>query len=416
MVDLSAAKTGSSSDALAQVGSRLLRARIRLALSQPFLATALMRLPFLEVSEASWCQTMATDGYHIFFNAGWIVGLKDTEIRGVLAHEVLHVVFDHINRKKSRRPELWNLAGDYAINLLLLEQGFRLPAGGAIERSFTGMSAEEIYEKLQKKGDKRNNSIGRFTSTSENNDLTEDTVPLTGLDLIDPSDPRVQAHHNTDTPDRQQIAELCAELQQDVQSKLQGKAAALFKIECLAANNAKIDWRAVMRSWLLDRVKSDWSSMPFSKKHIHRGLYFPSLGIASLGHIVFAMDTSASMENEEISEIISEIRAFRETFPCRLTVIQSDADISDLKEYEEMDSSEIPKLMEINGRGGTSFIPVFDWINQAPMGSNVVLIYATDGYGDFPQLRPTYPVLWLVTKDGLLANKFPFGVVVRLSG
>ncbi len=416
MASSSPAEVKPSAEARAQVGPRLLRARIRLALSQPFLATALMRLPFREVVDSSWCQTMATDGYHIFFNAAWTARLKDSEIRGVLAHEVLHVVFDHIGRQKSRQPELWNLAGDYAINLLLSEQGFRLPIGGAIEVGFSGMSAEEIYEKLQQQEGKKKRSSGRFISDSGDLDAMDSTIPLAGTDLIDPNDPRVQAHHNSDTPDREQLAELRAELQHDMQSKLQGRAGSLFKIECLAADSAKIDWRAVMRSWLLDRVKSDWSSIPFSKKHIHRGLYFPSLGIASLGHIVFAMDTSGSMADDELSEIIAEIRAFRETFPCRLTIIQADAVISDVKEYEEMDGTEIPKRMQITGRGGTSFVPIFDWIHQAPIGSSVVLIYATDGYGSFPKVKPRYPVLWLATKSAIQADQFPFGVVVRMKG
>jgi hypothetical protein len=43
------AEVNPSAEVRAQVASRLLRARIRLALSQPFLATALMRLPFREV-------------------------------------------------------------------------------------------------------------------------------------------------------------------------------------------------------------------------------------------------------------------------------------------------------------------------------------------------------------------------------
>lgn len=416
MASSSPAKARISVEELANVGARILRARIRLALSQPFLASALMRLPLREVAESSWCQTMATDGHHIFFNPVWTANLKDNEIRGVLAHEVLHVVFDHNGRRKSRHAELWNLAADYAINLLLSEQGFRLPKGGAIDRSFSGMPAEEIYESLLKVGNVTKNFKGKFFSDSDSDlsETMENTVPPTGTDLIEPGDPRAQAHHGANTPDREQLAELRAELMRDMESKLKGRAAALFKIECLAADDSKIDWRAVMRSWLLDRVKSDWSSIPFSKKHIHRGMYFPSLGIASLGHIVFAIDTSGSMSEDELSEIVAEIRAFRETFPCRLTIIQADAAIGDIKEYEEMDGTEIPKRMAITGRGGTSFIPIFDWIDQAPIGSSVVLIYATDGYGDFPKTKPSYPVLWLAIKRSIDPGKFPFGVVVRM--
>ncbi len=401
-------------DARDQIGPRLLRARIRLALSHPFFATALMRLPLREISDATWCPTMATDGYHVFFNAEWTARLTDSEIRGVLAHEVLHVVLNHIDRQKARRADLWNLAADYAINLLLCQQGFRVPAGGAIERHYEGMSAEEIYEKLLKQEKLIGHAQrGASIASGDAND-TDSIIPLAGPDLIDPSDPRVQAHHSAQTPDREQLAELRAELQHDMHAKLAGRAAAQFKIECLAAGESNIDWRSVMRSWLFDRVKVDWSSIPFSKKYVHRGLYFPSLGVASVGQIVFAIDTSGSMTGDELGEIISEIRAFRETFPCRLTVLQADAAITDCKEYEEMDGTDVPNRMPIKGRGGTSFLPVFDWMRQASIPYSVVLIYATDGYGTFPEAKPGYPVLWLATKRAIEFSRFPFGIVVRM--
>ena len=70
------------------LNDRLVRARVRLALAHPFLATALMRLPLCEVVGQGWCATAATDGYHIFYNPDWIAGLDDPSLRGLLAHEV----------------------------------------------------------------------------------------------------------------------------------------------------------------------------------------------------------------------------------------------------------------------------------------------------------------------------------------
>lgn len=122
----------------ARVAERVLRGRIRLALSQPFLATALMRLPVREVTQSSWCTTAATDGYHLFYNPAWVAGLADAELRGVLAHEVLHVLFAHGQRRGGRTAQRWNVACDFAINLLLVEQGFRLPEGGLIAKRWQG--------------------------------------------------------------------------------------------------------------------------------------------------------------------------------------------------------------------------------------------------------------------------------------
>ena len=42
------------------------------------------------------------------------------------------------------------------------------------------------------------------------------------------------------------------------------------------------------------------------------------------------------------------------------------------------------------------------------------LIYLTDGYGDFPKAS-TAPTMWIVCKDGLETNQFPFGEVIRIS-
>ena len=72
------------------------------------------------------------------------------------------------------------------------------------------------------------------------------------------------------------------------------------------------------------------------------------------------------------------------------------------------------------GRGGTSFVPFFDYLKKHGeennlLGNNKLSIYFTDGYGDFPSQEPNNPTMWLVCKDGLETQSFPFGEVVRIS-
>ena len=50
--------------------------------------------------------------------------------------------------RRGDASQRWNHACDLAINLLLLEQGFRLPESGLMDRSYAGLSAEQIYERL----------------------------------------------------------------------------------------------------------------------------------------------------------------------------------------------------------------------------------------------------------------------------
>jgi predicted metal-dependent peptidase len=347
----------------------------------------------------------------IFYNAAWVSNLKSTELRGVLAHEVLHVLFQHAGRRSNRDPELWNIAADHAINLLLLEQGFMLPSAGFANPAYAGLSAEQIYALLPKKAAF---AMPLKTKAGLNSDDLEGTglVPNVGLDVLDPNHPAIVGLRDSDMPDKEQLNEICSSLRTEAASHLQGNAAGFFLSECTAIEDSRIDWRDILRGWLVDRIKSDWSMWPCAKKHLHRNLYLPSVGIEAPGHIVFAIDTSGSMSDQDLSEIFSELRAFRETFPSQLTVIQCDAVIQCITSYEPMDGEEIPKKMPVKGRGGTDFRPVFDWIRENAMGA--YLIYATDGFGTFPDEDETGGVIWLLAKYHKHADMFPFGICVKV--
>jgi len=395
----------------ADIEKSILKARIALSLRQPFLASAIMRLPIRDATSFGWCKTMSTDGYYIFFNVDWVAELTSSEIRGVLAHEVLHVLFQHSTRRANRNPELWNIAADHAINLLLLEQGFALPSGGFADQAFKGMSAERIYSLLPQKvsyadSDRRRKS--GYHSDPENSG----NLPNIGADVLDPDITAVIAARDTDRPDQEQLNQICEGLRSDALSKLKGSAASFFLSECVAIDESKIDWRDLLRGWLIDRIKNDWSIWPCSKKHLYRGLYLPSVGIEAPGHIIFAIDTSGSMSDQELAEIFSELKTYRETFPSRLTVIQCDATIQSIVTYDEMDGEEIPSVNKLLGRGGTDFRPVFNWIDDNARGAH--LIYSTDGFGTFPLSDETGGVIWLLPKNHSDKSKFPFGVCIKI--
>src|SRR5262249_28092125 len=99
--------------------SKVQRARLQPMLRHPYPAAALGRLPVVNADELGWCETMATDGYTIYFNSSFCEGLSEDALVGVFAHEVLHCILGHIDRRGSRHRVLWNVAIDHATNLLL---------------------------------------------------------------------------------------------------------------------------------------------------------------------------------------------------------------------------------------------------------------------------------------------------------
>ena len=86
---------------LQAIHDRILKARIALALRQPYLASGLMRLPIRSV-QSSYCPTFATDGFVIYYNPTYVQSLTDEEVRGVMAHELMHVILKSLERQGQR--------------------------------------------------------------------------------------------------------------------------------------------------------------------------------------------------------------------------------------------------------------------------------------------------------------------------
>ena len=380
------------------VDERLMKARITLCLTAPYLAGALMQLP---ISEApSFISTFATDGFRIYYNRTYAASLTDSEIRGALCHELLHVLTESRARRNGRDPRLWNVACDYAINEMLLAMGFHLPAGALYKNEFIPLAAEEIYELLKKEPGSPlprlsmpivpSRNLGALPKSLRDDVIADCSALSAGLSPDDKTGP-------VDEESRRILLKSLKKSFLENARKTGLFSSALLK-KIAMSDTSVVDWRALLQHWLTDRLKSDWSLFPPSKKALWQGLLLPSVGTPVPSRLVFAVDTSGSMTDGELSQIYTEIRAFRETFPTPLVVVQCDDDIQSVKEYEAFEDFEDPTLVDVYGGGGTDFRPIFKWIDENESGSPSILIHATDGYGIFPKIC-SVPVLWLLTRN-----------------
>jgi hypothetical protein len=105
-------------------------------------------------------RTMATDGFSIHYDPGFVLAKPEEEITFVICHEIMHNVLFHFARKMTD-PDLWNVAADYALNQLLEGVG-KMPKESLYpgcgyhpdDSKFVNLSAEQIYEWLVKSGSK----------------------------------------------------------------------------------------------------------------------------------------------------------------------------------------------------------------------------------------------------------------------
>jgi predicted metal-dependent peptidase len=408
------------------VEQKLTRARTQLLLNQPFFGSLCLRLKL----SSGPVPTMATDGRRILYSPSFVESLNPAELESTLAHEVVHVALGHHCRRKEREPKTWNEAADYAVNPILIGNGFTLPAGALVDPSFDNLSVEEIYARLIQRpsggasetpspplanpsggagqqpdnpSPSAPNSQPAGSSSSppgqqppQNSDGSPDEHPMCEdrpggfgevLDATNgdgnpasPAEKSRQEHEWAIAADQAlRSAKMCGREPGNVTRLLQ------------ESRQSRQDWRAILRDFVTATMPCDYRWTPPNRRHISRGLYLPSVDRTGLGKIVVAVDTSGSIGTRELEQFAGEISAIaEEARPEAIHVVYCDAAVQSSQEF----GSGEPIELEPQGGGGTDFRPVFDWVAQNAINP-VCLLYLTDlccySYPDPPE----YPVLWV---------------------
>jgi predicted metal-dependent peptidase len=130
---------------------KLAKAKADLIFDFPFFATLIMQQP---ITEDAGIPTFATDGKSIRYNAKFLETLSVSEILFVLAHEVLHMCFEHMFRLENKDARTWNEAADYVINQVLVDEKVgSMPVGGLLNPDLVKQgegTAEGVYSVLSR--------------------------------------------------------------------------------------------------------------------------------------------------------------------------------------------------------------------------------------------------------------------------
>ena len=123
-----------------------------------------------------------------------------------------------------------------------------------------------------------------------------------------------------------------------------------------------------------------------------------------------AIDTSGSMSNEDLERIMVEIFDIIGSRKCEVTIIECDAEIQ--RVYKACSVKDVS--FDIQGRGGTSFVPVIEYVNANRYFRDAILIYFTDGMGDRSIPRPlTLRTMWVLQDDQCeLSVGTPYGEIL----
>ena len=399
---------------------------------QPFFGSLALRLPIR--ADASR-ETVASDGREIRYSPRWIAEAQAHVIETAMARIVLACALKHHTRRGARDPERWQRASQLVTHGLLRDAGFTLPPDA---EAWDGISVEQAYDRLPESepddgdrggnapsggGDAGTDSAGMPPSAHSGSDYdpggSDDGAghgdPQDGDDQD--TDPGADAPPSCDPAGTGEVmdapagggdgeagpspADIAAEEQAWDEAmhqaaslaKAQGKLPGAVEDTVRGAHVSTVDWRTLLRRYMTDATKRDYSwSLP-NRRFIDSGLYLPSIRSEGIDTIAVIVDTSGSLPADtlaafwaEISEIATELQ------PERVILLQVDAAVQDAAEYAAAD---LPDEIAIRGRGGTDFRPGFAWLDEHDIRPGVCL-YLTDMLcSSYPETEPLFATIWV---------------------
>ena len=362
---------------------------------------------FAQIEKSKNLPTAATDGRKIFFNEEFLNSLSSQEQNALMLHEVLHMALLHVTRRQSRDPHIWNIAADIVVNdLIERNTSFPLPEGAIIDNRFQDKSVEYIYEALLKSKKKYKLVI---TDILEPSNANSDESKKDSNDVMEPLSQEETDEIESFWKDKMEILKNSSEHQL---SNGKGSLPAGIEQEISTILEPEVDWRHALWKYV-GKTPADFDDL--DRRFIYKGLYLESL-LTEAVEVSVCIDTSGSVSDELLKQFAGELKGILRSYPnVKCSLFFADTNLAGPYEIDRIE--QMPKAV---GRGGTSFVPFFNYLKKhgeenSLLGNNKLSIYFTDGYGDFPSQEPNNPTMWLVCKDGLETQSFPFGEVVRIS-
>lgn len=342
---------------------KIVVARVGLLLRHPFFGNMATRMKLVDASD--WCQTAATDFRNFYFNRDFFEKMTPRQVEFVVAHEILHCVYDHMSRRESRDPKIFNIACDYCVNGLLKREriGDDPPVQFFHDRKYDGWSAEQVYDYIQEKYDSEElDALGKL--------LDEHLDP----DKDDGKQPKYSKEELRKIRDEIKEAMLQA-AQAAGAGNVPGEIARMIK----EMTEPKMNWRELLRQQIQSTIKNDYTFMRPSRKGWHTGAILPGCNFDTSIDICVSIDMSGSIGDAQAQDFMSEIKGIMEEFKDFKMKVWC----FDTKVYNEADfdgyTADMIHEYEVMGGGGTEFDVNWDYMKEHDINPKKFIMF-TDGY------------------------------------
>ena len=420
---------------------------------QPFFGSLVLRLPLRPDPTR---ETLATDGHEIRYSPRWVAETEAHLIETAMARVVMACALKHHTRRGERDPERWQMASQLVTHALIRDAGFTLPPDAeawddlSVEQAYdrlpapedgdngddgsapSGPSAAGGAEAGQSSPDGEDDDTGGPSDSADaanSNDGDEGQDQDAGggdpdgdgqsrdgngqsedgasdaPPSHDPSgtgevmDASARAGDGDDESGQTPVDVAAEEQAWDEAmhqalniARAEGKVPGQVEETVRGAHASTLDWRSLLRRYMTDAAKSDYSwSLP-NRRFIDSGLYLPSIRSEGIETIAVIVDTSGSLPAATLAAFWAELREVAaEIRPESVVVLQVDAALQDAAEYAP---DELPEEIALKGRGGTDFRPGFEWLDEQGIQPAVCLYFTDMECSSYPDAEPPFPVIF----------------------
>lgn len=343
---------------------KIVVARVGLLLRHPFFGNMATRLKIEDASE--WCATAATDGRHLYYNRDFFSDLTTKQVEFVVAHEILHNVFEHMTRVEGRNRQIWNAAADYCVNGQLVRDKIgEVPSKIKIfhDQKHYGKSCEQVYDEIYDDMDEQElSSLGQLLD--EHIDWEEGKGDKPGYSK----------------EELKQIRDEIKEaMMQAAQAAGAGNTPAMIQRMIKELTEPKMNWREILRQQIQSTIKNDYTFMRPNRKAWHMNAILPGTNYDETIDICVAIDMSGSIGDDQAKDFLSEIKGIMQEYKdFKIKLWCFDTKVYNEQDYDGYSMDEFDHY-EVMGGGGTEFMVNWEYMKDRDIQPKKFIMF-TDGY------------------------------------
>ena len=362
----------------ADVADRIIVARVGLLLRHPFFGNMATRLK-VENCDA-WCPTAATDGKHLFYNTQFFNALSNKEIEFVIAHEILHCVFDHIIRREDRDPEIYNIACDYIVNNTLVRDKIGDPVkmipiyqDWKYDNWQSEAVYDDIYEKAKENGKKFLEQMGQLL------DEHIDWEKNPGQSKKGKGGKDKQRPYYTKDEMKKIRDQVKENMISAAQSAGAGNVPAEIERMIKELTEPKMNWREILRQQIQATIRNDYTFSRPSRKGWHTGVVLPGMNFDQQIDCAIAFDMSGSIGDDQAKDFLSEVKGIMDEFKeYNVKLWCFDTAVYNEQDFSSTDGEDFSNYQPIGG-GGTEFMCNWEYMKEHDIQPKKLIMF-TDGY------------------------------------